>query len=68
MKKVTFMKVLSLIALAGNVFFMLWMTYNGIKEGFRGTWPEKISYVILMGLLAVNIFLIILKKGNNFKR
>jgi len=62
------MKVLSLIALAGNVFFMLWMTYNGIKEGFRGTWPEKISYVILMGLLAVNIFLIILKKGNNFKR
>ena len=25
------------LAIAGNVLFILWVTYNGIDEGFRGT-------------------------------
>jgi len=53
---------LSLIALAGNVLFILWGSYNAIDEGFTGTLPEKVSYVVLMGLLAINCFLILRNK------
>jgi len=43
--------LLRFAAISGNVLFVLWVTYNGINEGFRGTVPEKISYVALMCLL-----------------
>jgi Flp pilus assembly protein protease CpaA len=46
-------------AIAGNVLFMLWMTYNGLKEHFSGTLPEKVSYVGLMCLLILNSWLIL---------
>ncbi|ASU35806.1 hypothetical protein MuYL_3921 [Mucilaginibacter xinganensis] len=46
-------------AISGNILFILWVTYNGINEGFRGTLPEKISYLGLMGLLALNLYLIV---------
>jgi hypothetical protein len=46
-------------AISGNVLFILWVTYNGINEGFRGTLPEKISYIGLMSLLALNSYLIV---------
>ncbi len=52
-------EMLSLLAIAGNVLFVLWILYNGINESFQGTTIEKISYVTLMGLLAVNAFLLI---------
>jgi len=32
---------------------------NGINEGFAGTLPEKLSYIGLMGLLAVNSILLV---------
>ena len=51
--------LLSLAAIAGNILFTLWILYNGINEGFQGTTIEKISYVTLMGLFAVNAFLLI---------
>ncbi len=47
------------LAIAGNIFFVLWILYNGINENFEGTNLEKISYVLLMGLLTVNAFLLI---------
>ena len=50
------------LAIAGNVLFILWVTYNGIDEGFSGTLSEKASYVGLMLLLALNTALI-LRKG-----
>ncbi|MBS1537025.1 MAG: hypothetical protein JST20_04685, partial [Bacteroidetes bacterium] len=46
-------------AIAGNIIFILWILINGINEGFQGTLLEKISYISLMGLLAVNSFLLI---------
>jgi hypothetical protein len=52
-------KPLTALAVAGNFFFMVWISYNGINEGFQGTLPEKISYFTLMGLLAVNSFLLL---------
>ena len=50
------------LAIAGNVLFILWVTYNGIDEGFRGTRVQIASYVGLMLLLVLNTVLI-LRKG-----
>ena len=46
------------LAIAGNALFILWITYNGIDEGFSGTLPEKVSYVSLILLLILNIVLL----------
>jgi hypothetical protein len=54
-------ELLSWAAIAGNILFVLWILYNGINENFQGTTIEKISYITLMGLLAVNAFLLIRK-------
>jgi len=50
-------------AVAGNVLFILWMTYNGIDEGFKGTVYQKLSYIGLTMLLVLNSFLL-LRKDN----
>ena len=46
-------------AIAGNILFALWMTFNALKEHFSGTLPEKVSYVGLMCLLILNSWLIL---------
>jgi len=60
-EKSPFIELLSFAAIAGNILFVLWILYNGINENFEGTTIEKISYITLMGLLAVNVFLLIRK-------
>lgn len=50
------------LAVAGNALFVLWVTYNGIDEGFGGTLVQKVSYVGLMLLLVLDMVLI-LRKG-----
>ncbi len=57
-------ELLSWLAIAGNILFVLWILYNGINESFQGTTIEKISYITLMGLLAVNAFLLLRKTRN----
>ncbi len=49
-------------AIASNILFMLWISYNAISEHFRGTIYQKLSYIGLMGLLAINSILV-LRKG-----
>jgi len=66
-EKSPFTEILSILAIAGNILFVLWILYNGINEYFQGTTIEKISYVTLMGLLAVNAFLLILNRGQQNK-
>jgi DMSO/TMAO reductase YedYZ heme-binding membrane subunit len=51
-------KALSYVAIVGNVTFALWMLYNGISEGFRGTRPEVVSYAGLTALLVLNTSLL----------
>ena len=63
-EKSTFIELLSWAAVAGNILFVLWILYNGINKSFQGTTIEKISYIALMGLLAVNAFLLIRKTKN----
>jgi len=60
-------ELISWLAIAGNILFVLWILYNGINESFQGTTIEKISYITLMGLLAVNALLLIRKKSQHSK-
>jgi hypothetical protein len=50
---------LTVPVVAGNIIFVLWILYNGINEGFAGTVLEKLYYIGLMGLLAVNTILLL---------
>lgn len=54
-------KNVATLAIAGNILFLLWILYNGISEGFPGTLIEKISFITLMGLLATNAFLLLVR-------
>ena len=63
-EKSPIIELLSWLAIAGNILFVLWILYNGINESFKGTTIEKISYITLMGLLAVNAFLLLRKTRN----
>ncbi|WP_295672336.1 hypothetical protein [uncultured Mucilaginibacter sp.] len=50
-------------AIGGNVLFVLWILFNAMDEGFRGTLPEKLSAVGLIGLLSVNSILLLMKSS-----
>ena len=54
-----FKKYLTILAVAGNAVFVLWVLVNGINEGFVGSLVEKASYIGLIGLLAINSFLLL---------
>jgi hypothetical protein len=58
MPNTKFIMLLRYATIGGNILFMSWIIFNGIKEGFHGTLPEKASYVGLMGLLAINTLLL----------
>ncbi|MDP9076284.1 MAG: hypothetical protein M3O71_02575 [Bacteroidota bacterium] len=59
MKNKNLAALMRFASIGGNVLFILWVTYNGIKEGFRGTLPEKASYLGLMCLLILNSYIIV---------
>lgn len=52
-------KLLKWTAIAGNILFMLWVSYNAMHERFQGPLWEKLSYVGLMGLLIINCILLL---------
>jgi hypothetical protein len=60
-RKSILIEVLTIASLVGNILFMLWISYNGLKEHFKGTVYEKLSYFGLMILLIINSFLILRK-------
>ncbi len=62
MKNLDAFTLLKYLAIAGNVLFILWVTYNGIDEGFSGTLVQKSSYIALMLLLVLNTVLILKNK------
>ena len=65
MIKKQFIALLRFAALTGNIAFVLWVTFNGLKEGFSGTIYQKLSYIGLVGLLSINSFLILRKSTTN---
>jgi hypothetical protein len=54
-------KELKYLAILGNVAFILWITYNGIDEGFKGTPAQMASYIGLITVLILDIFLLLRK-------
>jgi hypothetical protein len=62
MKKTTFISLFKDLAIAGNVIFILWITYNGINEGFKGTLVQIFSYIGLTLLLILNSILLLRKE------
>lgn len=48
-------------AIGGNILFILWILFNAMDEGFRGTMQEKLSAIGLIGLLTVNCTLLLTK-------
>ena len=66
-KKSPFVMFLSVLAITGNILFILWITYNGMKEHFNGNINEKISYVGLILLLILNTFFVIRWRENSTK-
>lgn len=55
-------RFLRLIAIAGNIVFFLWILRNGIDEGFEGTPVQAASYIGLLLLLSLNVFLFLLPR------
>jgi len=47
------------LAVAGNIVFILWITFNAIDEGFRGTPPQVVSWIALAALLVLDTLLIL---------
>jgi len=58
-----FKSALTLLAIAGNIIFFLWILYNGINEGFIATWIEKMGYIGMMAILAINAILLSVRKS-----
>jgi len=56
-----FIALLRFAAISGNILFVLWVTFNGWQEGFRGTIYQKLSWLGLISLLSINSFLILRK-------
>jgi hypothetical protein len=61
MKNINLYDLFKYLAVAGNLLFILWITYNGIDEGFRGTIYQILSYIGLVVLLVLNTALILRK-------
>jgi hypothetical protein len=51
-------KALRIVAIAGNLLFIAWILRNGQEAGFRGTPVEVVSWIGLLGLLALNAALL----------
>jgi len=62
MRNNQFLYLLRYCAIAGNILFLLWITYNGITEGFQGTIYQKLSYAGLSVLLLLNSYFL-LRRG-----
>jgi hypothetical protein len=49
------------VAIFGNFFFLFWIMYNAIDEGFKGTLYQILSYIGLAVLLTVNAILLLME-------
>ena len=60
MKK--YITLLFWLTITGNALYILWIVYNGIESGFKGSLVSIVSYLGLITLLLVNISLLILSR------
>jgi hypothetical protein len=57
----TLIPYLKYLAVAGNSLFILWLLYNGMDEGWRGSPYQIVSYIALVFLLLLNSALLFYK-------
>jgi hypothetical protein len=63
MNKKSLFNLFRAAAVFGDVLFILWVTYNGINEGFQGTPVQVGSYIGLVLLLTLNIVLLLIRRN-----
>jgi hypothetical protein len=63
MNKKSLFNLFRAAAVFGDVLFILWVTYNGINEGFQGTPVQVASYIGLVLLLTLNIVLLLIRRN-----
>ena len=56
-------KIIRPLVIIGNALFICWILVNGINENFEGSLIEKMSYIGLMLLLALNIYFLGKRNG-----
>jgi len=52
------MKYLAYLVIAGNIIYILWITFNGMDEGFSGSPVQIVSYIGIIALLILNAILL----------
>ena len=57
-------RAMTWLALAGNSVFIVWVLYNGIDEGFRGTPAQIASWLLLTALLVLDSALIVSRRNH----
>jgi hypothetical protein len=58
MKQTRELRLLQIVAITGNIFFLSWIIYNAVDNGFRGTTFQTIPTIGLMLLLSLNMVLL----------
>jgi len=67
MDKNQFLQIIRYATMSGNILIILWILFNAMDEGFKGTLPEKISFFVMISLLATNTWLLFNKSKNTQK-
>ena len=49
-------------AIAGNILFILWISFNAMDEGIKGTLVQKVAGITMILLLGTNIFFLLRKQ------
>jgi hypothetical protein len=67
MDKNQFLQIIRYATMSGNILIIFWILFNAMDEGFKGTLPEKISFIVVLSLLAANTWLLFNKSKNTQK-
>ena len=57
-------KIFRYFAISANIVFFLWIIFNGIDEGFKGSLVQVVSYTGLLFLLVINTVILLTQKSD----
>ncbi|TWJ02264.1 hypothetical protein JN11_01236 [Mucilaginibacter frigoritolerans] len=67
MDKNQLLHIVRYATMSGNILIIFWILFNAMYEGFKGTLPEKISFIVVISLLVTNTWLLLNKAKNTQK-
>jgi len=59
------MKLLTYVAILGDILFAFWIIYNAIDEGFSGSIVQVVSSISLVVVLSLNIAILYSKRNSS---